>query len=390
MALGTIAAPITFTAACKNTYILPGHRVWLRGGVYRGNWSWTVAGTEASPLLIRPYPGELVVIDGTLDIYGGYTDWRGFVFRHDGWTTRETEETGPDPTNLPDVSVNVYGHGIVVAHNVFHDLRQVSSFSQATGSVFYGNVIYHMGWLSDREHGPAYYAQNDTSERLIKHNICWSGFRNGIQLGGTNLMANTFHVIENAFINTGQLAGAPFPGIYYMGWSQMTENPVVRGNLAYGTTPRLWTEASGGVSGAIVTDNYFPNGVAIAESGIVDDSNNFLGPIPESGTEIRLHADDYSTERAYLAVYNWDEADSVAVDVSAIFDAGDSLKLWAVQAGVDASGVQQDKTDYTVAGDGTITVDMRAVTHSAVAVPYQWTAPATTFPEFGVFVVTRV
>jgi hypothetical protein len=39
-------------------------------------------------------------------------------------------------------------------------------------------------------------------------------------------------------------------------------------------------------------------------------------------------------------------------------------------------------------GHGTITVDMRAISHT-VSTPYYWTAPATTFPEFGAFVLEK-
>jgi hypothetical protein len=56
---------------------------------------------------------------------------------------------------------------------------------------------------------------------------------------------------------------------------------------------------------------------------------------------------------------------------------------------VDTDGIWQDVQELTVAGDGTITVDMQAANRS-VATPIAWDAPATTFPEFGCFVLQKV
>lgn len=384
MNIGSIDAPLTLAEASATVRIKPSHTVWLRGGVYSGDIVCAFTGTEAQPVTIRPYPGEVAVIDGDLTFNGAYQTWlcdHRVIFRWSGWTGRESETNS---SAINGRAFDIYTPGVQFRHAIIHDYTSVGFWTDAVGGVFYGCVIYHSGYLGPvRGSGHLLYTQNNTPAKNIKHNLGFNSFGWGIHGYTENGTINNFNFIENTMFNTGALSS--LRATYLLGGSVVANTSLWDGNCAYGPGLQFYGK---GATDVTFQNNYIPGGVSGTVTYTLNENNVIT--TPESGTEIRLHADDYSTERAYLTIYNWDEADSVAVDVSAIFDAGDSLKLWAVQAGVDASGVQQDVTDYTVALDGTITVDMRAVTHSAVAVPYEWTAPATTFPEFGCFVVTRV
>jgi hypothetical protein len=83
-----------------------------------------------------------------------------------------------------------------------------------------------------------------------------------------------------------------------------------------------------------------------------------------------------------IVVWNWTGGDSVSVDVSTVLGIGDSYRL---RSAIDYFG---DVATGTVAGDGTITIDMRAISHS-VSIPDGWEEPliATTFPIFGCFIL---
>jgi hypothetical protein len=94
-----------------------------------------------------------------------------------------------------------------------------------------------------------------------------------------------------------------------------------------------------------------------------------------------LRGNEHDTNRANLVIYNQAEADTIDVDVSAIFG----------QSGtVQARNVQDyfvDIQTLTITA-GVITVNMQAANRT-VATPVQWTAPATTFPLFGCLVLTK-
>ena len=95
-----------------------------------------------------------------------------------------------------------------------------------------------------------------------------------------------------------------------------------------------------------------------------------------------MQPNEYDTDRGQLAVYNWDLSDTVSVDVSSIYNVDDVIKAHNAQ---DYDG---DVQSLVVAPDGTLTIDMQAANRSVEA-PVGWAAPATTFPQFGTFVLER-
>jgi hypothetical protein len=65
---GTISSPWDLPSALQKTSsIQAGDTLYLRGGTYGcSSMSCTLTGTSGSPIVVRPYTGERVVIDGTL------------------------------------------------------------------------------------------------------------------------------------------------------------------------------------------------------------------------------------------------------------------------------------------------------------------------------------
>lgn len=390
---GSLAYPWTLTLAVQTALIQPGDTVWLRGGVYRyDDLTCVLVGTAESPITVKPYPGEVAVIDAGLDLNGAYTLWDcdyRIVFRWSGWTGRENTE-GVDTTGLNSRSFNINGPGIELRHAIILDYDNVGFWAPAEQATLYGCVSGHHGWMgTDRGHGHACYTQNAVPSKLIKHCFFLPGFAWGIHAYGTDGAFDDYLIIQNVAYGAGRLRSpySPSDNILIGGEGGTADNNLIDGNNTYDSRAGLLSYG-GGWTNTVVRNNYMPEGVSLDLDGMSENTNNVTAPPAEGGTHARLYADDYSTERAYLTVYNWDNLNSVSVDVSSVFVPGDTLYLWSVQAGVNEAGVRQDRVAYTVAGDGTIAVDMRASEHP-VAAPYQWTAPPTTFPTFGAFVVER-
>ena len=111
-------------------------------------------------------------------------------------------------------------------------------------------------------------------------------------------------------------------------------------------------------------------------------SSYILSPsLKPSGTKVFVRPNEYDTNRANIVIYNWDDLDSVDVDISNVLSAGDKYELRGV---LDYYG---DVLTGTVNGS-TITVPM---TNHTVAKPfgYDQTLGPNTFPQFGAFVLIK-
>jgi len=62
---GTILNPWDLQTALNNTsQILPGHILWLRGGVYRGQFDSNLQGTATKPITVQSFTGEKAILNG--------------------------------------------------------------------------------------------------------------------------------------------------------------------------------------------------------------------------------------------------------------------------------------------------------------------------------------
>ena len=52
------------TALNQSTSIIPGDIIYLRGGVYNGQYSSKLSGSPGNPITVRSYPGEWAKLDG--------------------------------------------------------------------------------------------------------------------------------------------------------------------------------------------------------------------------------------------------------------------------------------------------------------------------------------
>lgn len=98
---------------------------------------------------------------------------------------------------------------------------------------------------------------------------------------------------------------------------------------------------------------------------------------------VKLYPNEYDAGRANLAVYNWSEAETVVVDVSAVYQPDEVVRVH------NAQDYYNDYEDVAVGQDGKITIPM---TGHSVAVPTGDTEPpdGTHFPVFGAFLLEKL
>ena len=144
------------TGIGEDSKVEPGSIVWLRGGKY-GNGGGTiinsmVVGKPGSPIIIRAFPGEHVVIDGSIMVYGEWTTIWGLEVLS-SHPKRSTNQTGSRPTDIVrSVGINVLAPNTKFINNIVHDQSEGFGFwSQAVDSELYGNIIYNNGWIAPEQ-----------------------------------------------------------------------------------------------------------------------------------------------------------------------------------------------------------------------------------------------
>lgn len=369
---GTILNPMTLSAGLADGRISPGDTIYLRGGTYTGDFTCALNGASNNPILITAYQDEHPIIDGAFTINGSYTDWRNIEFMYSGWPTRIYE-------SLPVANqkqLTVSGTGVRFFNNIIHDMFNVL-WGEAAG-LCYGNHIYYVGvQMTDRGGGHSLYTQNSTPRKTIKHNMMHHSFGWGIHAYTEQGHIDNFDFVENVCYKAGGLATTGVLDNILIGGSVIASGIVATGNLTYGGRNGIH-EYGDGMDTPELSDNYLPDGWSVPD-GSYTGNGNTLGTI---GNTAFVYPDDYITGCGIIAVYNQSETDSVTVDVTDILEVGDDYTLR------NAQDYYTDVVTGMVGEVGTISVDMRAASHS-VAAPVNWDTPAKTFPEFGAFILEK-
>ena len=373
-------------------------------------------------------------------IAGDYTWFMDLVITNSE-PTRVIQSEGSDPPDRRRGSVSVVGTGNKVINCVIHDTGEgIGSFSQDAESEFYGNVIFHTGWLApDRGHGTGMYLQNQSAYKFVKENIIFSTFQPfGMKVFGSGeSYADNFTFEGNVFFNDGFLWGGSAP----------LRNLTLRSNYTYPSEGNAfivgyWTDGQN----IRIEDNYFGGGLSMRRLKNVSFSGNTIGskiavwytaegnqytdytfegntyyqstvtpnvqsviippgetekqglsvtawkglgydatstfqPHPPQGAMAFVRPNAYDAGRAHLIIYNWDNLHTVTVPAAEIqkhLTPGEAFTLINVQ----------DYFDDRVVGfynGGDLEVDMVNRTTST-PIGHQKLEPST-FPAFGVFVV---
>jgi hypothetical protein len=407
---GSAARPLDLvTALSSGSPAAPGDTIWLRGGVYAGNFTSVLTGTATQPIIVRQYPGERATIDAApsptgagLQVKGAYAWYWGF------------EVTNSHTNRLNGTSSR--GHGVIqfgaytkLINLVVHDaLDGIETWSGATNAEVYGNIIYNNGAdAGDRGHGHSMYLQNSTGTKRIVDNVMLNSYSFGIHAyteGGT---IDNMHFEGNIAFNHGMLSvvsGAK--ANYLIGGAQVARNTTWLENYGYypmGSQGRNGDIGYGTACTALtMADNYFAGGTAVKVNctaasvvgnwfyGAVDAAvkaaypSNTYSTIAPTGVQVIVRPNAYEIGRANVAIYNWPNQSSVQVDLSrtglaagARYEIRDAQNFYGpvIGSGTYAAGVPA-------------TVPMTGLT---AALPIGSSRrPASSGPTFGAFVVLPV
>lgn len=430
------------TALDQPDRVVPGSTIWLKGGTYVRrddrtirshylNFRSKLTGRPGSPIMVRPYRNERVILSGgarnvgtVLGISGAHAwYWDLEVTTID--PIRRSSKGSSNPEE-PGAGGGIASNApfVKLIHCIVHDNAVgVGLGSAGGGTEAYGVLSYYNGWLApDRPHGHGFYVQNDPgAPQSIRDCVIFRNLEYGAQSFGVRARLDDIVLEGSTIFNGGGFDARGFQGGYLVGGGIGAERAVVRNNDFYfpgetGQSLNVGYEAYGpGPEGqrpvatdAVVTGNYFAGGHLYFHrgnvrptyagntfySGPVNDQplagkNAFRESFPDnlyipypgrlSGKIVHVRPSVYEPGRGTLTVFNWDRSPTVSVDLRAIVRPGAS---WRV---VNA----QDYYGREVAGgpsfDGSpVLLPMTALTQAA---PVGLPPPAASGPEFNVFIV---
>lgn len=409
---GSEASPLTLAAllALYQTY-WAGPTIKLRAGTYTGDFDSDLSGNPQGYITIQSYDNEAVVFDGSVFLRGDYTALQGVTIYDSDFLDR-----GPDNVPIRDGWRSEAGFGKLL-HSTIHDTRQglIVTYQTTQGCEINDLLSYYNGWSgADRGHGHGLYASNAGPAALrIKNVVLWGNFGYGLHCwsesvpAGIEALSNI--IIENSVVFCNSLA-SPTNSNAIIGGSGVgttVRNPIVRNCVFYErNTGRYCLNLGGltaGCTGATVEDSLFVGGTFRLKKYDVTEvitgnkfyctleadmsaeayPDNTYGNQPTEGTDIKVLPGDYG--RHIVAVFNWAEADTVTVDLTALTDlsAGDSVNCRS------ALDYTNDNQVLTLDANKCVVVNMQ-VANRTIATPQGWGAMATTFPKFGCFYVERI
>lgn len=355
-AAGTSDDPLDLaTALSSSGPVGPGDRVALKEGTYTGAFVSELAGTSSAPIIVEAEPGARVILDSAgqdaesgLVINGEWGEFHGL----------ELTSSGADRQNNLS-GVTIYGPNTKLVNSVIHNTAQgVSFWTPAVDSELYGNIIFNNGYEGpSRGHGHAIYMQNADGTKRLEKNIIFFGYGFGIHAYTEGGSIQGFDLIENVWFR----AGASRPGSSTEGTS---DNCLIGGLQPVARTQLIgnhsWAPETSsrnvriGWGGSVqneditVIDNYFVGYIGFQghwESGTIhgntfhsetggihhpDYPNNTYDDQLPSGSRVVVQPNDYDERRADLIIYNFDDADTVTVDLSNVLEEGVSFEIFSV------------------------------------------------------------
>ncbi len=409
------------TALSQPPVVKPGDTLWLRGGVHRlcnrtTRFFSSLKGTQNAPIVVRQYPGERAAIDGNLlQAGGGWVVYRDFEI-FNSITNRCTAETGPFPrawwvphegkqVDLCVSGLDLQAPNIKAINLLIHDSigGGVGVNLPAKNTEIYGCLIYYNGWQGgDHGHGHGIYGQNAAPYvKSIYDNLIFENLGLGMQFTGNGPapVADNLDLEGTAFFMNGNMASAHQANLLIGAFRGLGQDPTVIGNFIYdtqGTLSDCNLGYGGGLANLVLRGNYFGTAVAFASNTNMTVAGNVFGGgcnlAPKSfpnnvfarpaTNACFVRPNRYEAGRANLVIFNWQKLNQIAVDISAIgLRAGEAYELH------NAADFVNDVVFGVYNGDP-ILVPMTGRS-TARPVGSNLPAPASTFPEFGAFVIRK-
>lgn len=378
MSDGSLLSPFALPAGLgASAWVKPGGTLYVLDGTMTSDATLTLVGSPGNPATIRAY-GTGAKLNGGVTVSGDDLLIRDLEIYYGGWTSRESAQTGSNPADIPlEKALGGTGKRVKFINCILHDLPLIYFSEDAEEIEFYGCVIYHIGWTApDRQHGHGLYLHSTVQTCKVVDCIIFDNFGWGIHAyAPLGSQLKYFEFVGSTVFGNGSLGGTLNPGILLGADSGQADTATIRENMTYGNKAGYGLQFYGaGATNITLTDNYIPEGKTGTYTAVVESGNTYL----TIGNTSFLRANEYNANRANLTIYNQDEVDTVEMDVSALG--------WTGQVIVRNVQDYINDTQTLEVVDGAIIVNMQAGNRT-VATPVGWTAPATTFPKFGAFVL---
>jgi hypothetical protein len=403
---GSQARPLDLaTALSASSPARPGDTIWLRGGLYSGNFVSVLNGAAGQPITVRQYPGERATLDGAPAPNSAVLTVKGSYAWYWGFEVMNSHPNRASGTSSRYTGVNHFGPYTKLINLVVHDaLDGIGSWAGATDAEIYGNVIYNNGAESGGVGaGHSIYVQNSTGTKRLVDNMMSNSYNFGIHIyteGGT---IDNVSMEGNIALNHGVLApSSSYKANYFVGGSKVAQDPQMLGNYGYypwGSQGRNgdlgWGTAcnsldmqnnylAGGTSLKVNCTNSTVNGNFLygsISSGVASSyPSNVISQTRPGGLQTFIRPNKYEPGRANIAVYNWDKLPTVSVDLSTTgLKSGEGFEIRDAQ---NFYGPAVAKGTYN---GSSVSLPMTGLT-PARPIGGSTTAPATG-PEFNAFVV---
>jgi hypothetical protein len=320
--------------------IAPGDTLWLLGGTYKhpnrkpGTYGYTVrlTGAKDKPIHVRAAPGERVTIDGGITVNDPSSwlwIWDLEILVSENLTrSRRFEEPGSHPKSYdrPHGGLNIYsGTGCKYINLVIHDNAQgVSFWSGATDSEMHGCIIYDNGWKApDRGHGHAIYTQNEKGTKTISDCIMTGGYAYTLHAYGSSRAFVDNYLVEGNICYDG--------GQFLIGGGRPSRGIRVLNNYLSKVSMRLGYSAPSNED-CEVRNNVIAGGeLAINKFKQVVNQDNLVllrnAARPNSPARVEIRPNKYDPTRFHIAIFNWPQHETVALDLSGHLKTGDSYQL---------------------------------------------------------------
>ena len=324
---GTVDSPWTldFALAGAGERIRPGDTVWVRGGTYQGQLTSSLAGTSASPIIVRALPGERATLDGALTVLGQHT-WV--------WGLEIFQST---PVATSEIGINAFGVGTRLINNIVHDVGMSGiGFWWNTGeSEAYGNIVYNNGTHDNLDHG-IYFNNKGPGVKTLRDNIVFNNWAYGL-----HGYSSTPGELSDITLDGNVAFGGHGLGAYVSPDLMVGGSPVQRLEVINQRTykPDGYTSTDLGYAGGSATNGSVTvaNGYFVGSPGLqlnrwksVNQSGNInlsYGSPPQTRTIITVRPNAYEPGRAHIVVYNWSEAATVTVDLSSVLIRGQPFTI---------------------------------------------------------------
>jgi hypothetical protein len=391
---GALASPWDIVTAMNwPAAVAPGNIINIRSGTHTGAFEAKLSGGVSSPITIRNYPTERVIIDGSLLISGSCEKLLGLELTH-----------STDPPLAETILLNTAGLAgkLSIINLIIHNSAGSGCgfWANVQPGLLYGTLIFFCGRF-DPAHDHGIYTQNAAGIiKTIKDDIIYNNWGYGLHAYGDVGALDDISIIGDTFFGNGLDAGGW--DLHHGGHTPIA-NPVWQNNNVYGKS-RLGYGSGNTVTNAIITGNNFINplgencltltscvpavmtgntfyGTVLGFDPADYPDNTYADAIPD---KVIVRPNEYQLDRANVTVYNGASANSVTADLSAVtgLAAGDTVRVRNVQY------YFVDIQTLTLDANKRITIDMQAANRT-VQTPIGHAAPATTFPLFGCFVIEK-